>query len=808
MDRRIEKESGRSGRILQLMKKLFGEREKLKNAVKKAAPSVAVFSFTLLCGKTPTISGVYPFALAIVSAAGSLPTALSALAGGLLSLFFIESSALLYGASYISLFFIRLFLGALGIAETAGAPLPSAQERKPLFPEETLRKKQFLFNFTNAFSHNVKIRMICSLGAALTVGAGRIFQKGDLWYDIFSAVFIGVAVPVLTFGFHAVSNGRLRAGVRKAGVCAVGFAFFLSVSDFTVGGMNVGVVIAFLLAQTVSVSVGLSDGMLLGLFSGMALEPAFAPMYAVGAAATGILNSFSSGVASVCAAALGISWALYADGVAAFSSVMPEILLASGIFYPLSYFGLIPSQLDLFKAEKGSANSEESFIKSISLDPVCKVERISSALSGMSKIFRDLSDKLRSPSPVDCDVICENAFSAACSACGKKTICHERERFRDGRILKQMARTLKLRDRVFADSFPDSMKRGCPSVDLICDGINREYRRFNEDVIKTDKTSVIADDYEAISELIRKTVCEGDRESVLNEKLTKRLSLAYEKRGIVTQRISVYGFERPRIFASGVTVKDLSLGSEDVRRLSEECLRMPLTEPRLSIEYDRLDLSMEMRKSLSFTYGHYSSCGGCPEPNGDAVTAFELEDGKLCMLICDGMGSGSEAALTSRIGAIFLKRMLTSGCPVDTALKLLNNFTSERRIECSSTVDIFIADAYTGKAEFIKSGAAPSFVLRGNKLFRMECDTHPVGILKKLSAKSVSFNMQKGDAVIMISDGILPDEDNSAWLYDILCSPGRLSGTPAEVAEQILSTARECSDLRPDDATVGVVRVS
>lgn len=809
MDRRIEKRS-KAGmeHPLESVKKLMGEKDSLKEMLKKVLPPAAVLSFTALCAKTPTISGVYPFGLAMICAAGSLSTALSALAGTLFSLFFIKENALIYGAASLSVFFVRLFLGALGIVETQGAPLMLTKRSNELFSEEGIKKKQRLFNVSSAFSHNVKVRMICSLGASLTVGVGRLLQNGDIWYDIFAAVFISVTVPVLTFGYHAVSNGKLQSGVRKAGISAVGFTFFLSVSGFTLGGMNVGVVLAFLLAQIAAVSIGLTDGILFGLFSGMAMEPSFAPMYAVGAAASGILYSFSPGVASVCSAALGISWALYADGVAAFSSAMPEILLASGIFYPLAYFGLIPGHLDLFGAKKEDSDGEALFTDGALADPVCKVEKISSALGYMSKIFRDLSQKLRSPSAVDCDTICENAFDVSCASCEKRHVCHAKENFKDGRLLRVIARSLKLQGAVSVDSFPVSVKRGCPSVDRIADGINREYRKFNENVIKTDKTSVIADDYETISELIKNTVCQKDNESLLNEKLTEKLGNSFEKRGIISQRISVYGFERPRIFVRGLTVKDLSLGSDDVKRLSEECVGLKLTEPKLSIEYDRLDLSMEAKRRFSFTCGHYSSRSCGMEANGDAVTSFSLPDGKLCMLICDGMGSGSEAALTARIGTVFLERMLGAGCPVDAALKMLNNFTRERRIECSSTVDLFIADAYTGKAQFVKSGAAPSFVLRENKLFRMECDTHPVGILKDVSAKSVAFNMQKGDAVVMISDGILPDEDNSAWLYDILCSADNLSGTPADAAEQILTAARENSTLRPDDATVAIVRVN
>ena len=780
--------------------------------IKEIFLTASAFSFSLLVSSAAPMAGVYPFGIALICTMSRFSTATAALFGALSALFFTKESRLIYGASVVSVYFVRLALGTIGLVKTYHAPAftcASGTVRDSPFAEGTVTVSgRGSVKIRNAFATAGSVKMICALGGALTVGLGMILTEGNLWYDIFAAVFISVTVPLFTFAFSAASDEKRAVGLRKAGGAVFGYAFFLAIAPFTLGGMNVAVTLAFILSMLVSVSFGISDGILFGLFSGMAMEPAFAPMYAVAAAACGGLYCFSPGVASVSAAALGISWALYADGITAFSTAMPEILLAAGIFYPLAYFRLIPEKTDFF-VKREEAEPEEKFSLKKRADATERIKKISAALSHMSKVLGGLSQRLKVPTASDCNGICSTAFAEVCAGCSKRKICPAAKSFHDGGVVRYVSASLKARGRVTVDTFPETMKRGCPSVDSVAESINREYGKFYAEALRTDKTSVIAEDYGNIAALVKEAVCREDPEEEKNGELTKKVKEVFEKNGIVGEKVSVYGRERPRIFVRGLTVKDLSFGSEDIRRLAEECVGTLMTEPQMSVDYDRLNLYTECRKKYSFKYGHYSERAGGPEVNGDAAASFVLPDGRFCMLICDGMGSGRDAALTARVSIIFLERMLTAGCPVAAALKLLNSFTAERRIECFSTVDLFIADPYTGKAEFIKSGAAPSFVLRGNKLFKMECATTPVGILKEANAGSVTFELEGGDYVIMVSDGISGDGENCAGLYDILCSPGRLSSSPPEAAREILHAAREnMPAFRFDDATVGVVRCS
>ena len=192
-------------------------------------------------------------------------------------------------------------------------------------------------------------------------------------------------------------------------------------------------------------------------------------------------------------------------------------------------------------------------------------------------------------------------------------------------------------------------------------------------------------------------------------------------------------------------------------------------------------------------------------PSGDTVSAF-TGDGKQYMLLSDGMGTGRMAALTSGMAAVFLERMLTAGATMETALKMLNSVIRAGCDECAATVDLCEIDLVTMEARFVKSGAAPSFVIRGGSLFRLQSKTVPIGILRALDAEMIRFTVEPGDVVVMLSDGIARSFEECPWLLDFLSTDEDIQhGNVQRAAEKIVEQA--ASRGARDDITAGVLRI-
>ena len=177
------------------------------------------------------------------------------------------------------------------------------------------------------------------------------------------------------------------------------------------------------------------------------------------------------------------------------------------------------------------------------------------------------------------------------------------------------------------------------------------------------------------------------------------------------------------------------------------------------------------------------------------------------MILSDGMGSGKEAALTSGVVVSLLRRLISSGADMECALKLLNRIVRSAGRECSATVDIAEIDLVTGEARFIKSGAAPSFVLRDGSIFRLQSKTVPIGIIRALDAEMIKFDVQLGDTVVMVSDGVARSYDEVPWLLDMMSTDETvLAGDERRAAMAVVSEAAIRGST--DDITAGVVRIA
>ena len=63
-----------------------------------------------------------------------------------------------------------------------------------------------------------------------------------------------------------------------------------------------------------------------------------------------------------------------------------------------------------------------------------------------------------------------------------------------------------------------------------------------------------------------------------------------------------------------------------------------------------------------------------------------------------------------------------------------------KSLECSSSVDLLEIDLASAEASLTKSGAAPSFIKRGENVFRLHSKTAPIGIMKALDAERLDFS--------------------------------------------------------------------
>ena len=196
--------------------------------------------------------------------------------------------------------------------------------------------------------------------------------------------------------------------------------------------------------------------------------------------------------------------------------------------------------------------------------------------------------------------------------------------------------------------------------------------------------------------------------------------------------------------------------------------------------------------------------------SGDNFTCMEYENGELLLGVVDGMGSGVIAGEESELVIELLEDLIRAGFENESALSLINSMLIARSGERSlAAVDMAVGDLYTGCFNFVKLGAAATFIKRNKWVEILKSTNYPIGVLKEVDYENVAKKLYDNDYIIMVSDGILDaikaenkEEILSGWIADYN------KKNPNEFAKYILERAlSESEGVAKDDMTVLVAGI-
>ncbi len=348
----------------------------------------------------------------------------------------------------------------------------------------------------------------------------------------------------------------------------------------------------------------------------------------------------------------------------------------------------------------------------------------------------------------------------------------------------------------------DAAASALQSLSAIFYGMSERLRDAEGYEEREDMTRVFADDYAAMSSLIRGALRKQEDDAP-DRALAARIRGALAAAGFHCRSISVRGRRKKVLCARGVSRASASTDPGQLSaRLSNLC-GVRFLPPSFTMEGEH-NITMYTRSAPVFAVGqfHAGARKRGEEVSGDCLTAFRAQDDRFYCILCDGMGSGRDAAVAARTCCVFLQKMLEGGNDPSLALEMLNSFLRAKGYECFATVDLCCIDLYTGEAYFIKGGSAPSYLLRGDHLYKIASASVPVGIIREVRAERISFSVKEGDRILMASDGV---EGGDESLIESM-ERSKLMGEGQAVAQELLWAAERKSGAR-DDATVCVLTV-
>lgn len=700
------------------------------------------------------------------------------------------------------------------------------------------------------FTENVRVRLVLSAAAALFCGAWSVVLGGFEYYDLFGAVFSLFITPVVTYLLYAASDRHMRASVvREIGVYFTLAALTLSLHRIGGGGLfsfDFGSAFAMLSCILVTSKFGIYRGLVCALACGMAIEPEFIPTFALAVLFQVAFEKLSVPLAMCAACASASAYGIFIGGLEGFIAVFPPAVMACAAALPIikGRVNILPAKLfgSEIKTARTSVDLESS--RESAKEYRKRLSDLSESLISTSYVMHGIADRLRKPRSDELYGIVSCAFDRYCGLCRNRVRCASKV----DEIKKTMSRSLSECGEVGAAEIPTSVATICYNIGRIIDEINASVALKVSGMREGDFLGVAAEDMAAVGELLCRMDASLADEFREDRELSSKLTRLLGCNNFHASGVKVLGGRRKRVYVGDIELSSTRMGGDDIRRLIEQILGGRFTQPEFSLDGAVLSMRLESERLLTLTSGTYSiaassvqmyckdnlnenlgaDCGGdeaegederrieitdelpVSEQNGDGVSGdgiitFEA-GGRQYMILSDGMGSGREASVASGMALNLLRKYIEGGADLESALKLLNRILRSAGRECSATIDICEVDLYTSEARFIKSGAAPSFVLRGGSIFRLQSKTVPIGIIRALDAEMIKFDVEAGDTVVMVSDGAARSYDEAPWLLDMMTSDEVvMHGDERLAAMSIVSEAALRGS--KDDITCGIMRI-
>lgn len=611
----------------------------------------------------------------------------------------------------------------------------------------------------------------------------------------------------------------------------------LSVNDYIVSTKNIIMIIAIAAASKMMETKGKKTYTLMYVIQTFLIMFACESVSMIAMDANGEISEilWSAGLVSVLAASVSIVFARGIEGILKgnIRLMQNEELTGIGIiaaiiiyFYGIQNF--VPKELIksvlyaailavcLIPVFAGGNEGSEKKENEIKKEGEKRLKLIEESLSKLSDSFTDIHRKNRFDNG-DYENIYDELTSKMCSKCARRKLCSQKEEIQD-----DIYNLVMMTDKKGKLSLQDMTGRfmiSCLTPEMFLSELNHIYEKARINMIWGNKLiesrQVISMQLQQIANMIcdygKMIYNTKDYHYVYEDELREILKRdgIYLKKFIIIERKN----RGKEYVVTARCQKGKSISARDMAVRLGEYLGVELeaeVNGRKMFGKESVSISFVEKKNFYVLHGLARKTKKQSEISGDNFTFSEISDGKLLMSISDGMGSGYYAFQDSETAVELLEQLMDSGFSEDIAIKMINSvMLINSGSEKPTTLDMGILNLTSGICDFVKLGAASTFVKRGNWVEAIKSETMPMGVFEQVDIESTSKKMYSGDMIIMVSDGIIEaigDEDKERIMSEIIL--GIDSTNPKEMASMVLNNVLQYGSSEPeDDMTVLVAGV-
>jgi stage II sporulation protein E len=572
-------------------------------------------------------------------------------------------------------------------------------------------------------------------------------------------------------------------------------------------------VIGYTKGSTTGMPCGIAAGIIMGIASNNII--AYAGAYGLCGMLAGVFRKYGKWITGI-SFLLGFEiLKMYSDMESQFS--FSECLISCLIFSLIStktYYRLESSLECQEKQDELKTNNSDK-IKEILL---YKLDDFSDVLVNVSKLLEKLVNNDKLAMNGKSYALIENLGDRVCSSCDMKLKCWKREKHFTYIAFREMIQSLQEKK----NTVPEEIERKCVKKTELLGNAGDLINNFVISEMCRKRLSrgreLLAGQINNIAESISEIAEDFESDINLNSSTERCIRKILNKNKIKFKDIFCYNDKNGRLV---IKLSMDSCGKNEIciksilpliNETAENSMCISESGCNINSKFQSCSIVFEETAKYHIDLCAKEICKDGEKYNGDSYSCCRLKDGTHMTVLSDGMGSGPAAKQESGAAVELIHKFSKSGFNKITAINTVNSIMSIKSSEEEkfSTLDICSVDPYNGDVDFIKIGAAASFIKTGRDVISIKSGTLPMGVLDKVDMDVIRKKVGNGDYIIMLSDGVL-DYDNEAmgkeeWMTEFLKNCNFYS--PDEMCSEILSKAKELSGGKiRDDMTVVVEKV-
>ncbi len=681
-----------------------------------------------------------------------------------------------------------------------------------------------------------KTLYVAGISSMIMFSSGLIFLlTSDFYvYDLFivgfESIVVFVFVYILSYAvpiFIQKNNRKILSGEELVGVAIFMAVAVSGLSDILIAGCSikriVGILLTMIFAYYGGSGIGTSVGVTIGLVSSMSSigTPAVIGTYGFCGLLAGIfreLGKMGSGIGMILGNIIMTFYiSRFTEATVQFQEVAVAFILF--LFMPKLIMGYIEKLVNSTTGENQINRIYSDRIKDITYQ---KIKKYGDAFLELANTYGNIAEKNKIIEQDEIAEIVDQVAIKLCSTCGMCRSCWYTNFYHTYQGIVDILVRLESYEKITLDNTPEVFKKRCIKIDSLVNTVEEifyiYYIQYEWQKKLFENRQLISEQFEGISQILVGLADEVNGKVRFNTQIEDEIYVAMDKEGISVNKVTVLEREnekfeieierRPCFGRLQCKEKMLPIVSKTIGK--------PLVRKRghckIERDSDICSFSLTEAQNYQIALGTARISKDKQGISGDNYSRIDLADDKSMIVLSDGMGSGEKAAKESSATVAILEQLMEAGFHKDIAIKTVNSIlVTKSSDEIFATMDLTIFDLYTGKVEFVKIGAAPSFIKRKNGVVEtIKSTSLPIGILEKVDIESFGKKMESGDFLIMVSDGVLDAEkemeNREEWIANMLEEMN--DRNPQTIADQILDTAiKKYQNKIEDDMTVLVAKI-